>query len=75
MTRPARNNDAALAAFLARKQEIDAMLARLADLSDDGFGVHPDHVTWGDAGTLGHHAELLRRICDAAFGEGEHAGS
>lgn len=74
MTRPAPSNDAALAAFLARKAEIDAMLGRLQALSDDHFGAEPDRVTWGEVGTLGHYAELLKRITDAAFKEGEFAG-
>lgn len=75
MTRPARSNDAALSAFLSKKAEIDAMLARLADLSDDHFGADPDRITWGEVGTLGHYAELLKRIADAAFNEGEHASA
>jgi hypothetical protein len=49
------------------------MLTRLQALSDDHFGVAPDEVTWGDVGTLEHHAELLKRINDMAFREGEHA--
>jgi hypothetical protein len=68
-----KSNDDALAAFVARKTEIDAMLSRLQALSDDHFGVAPDEVTWGDVGSLGHHAELLKRITDMAFNEGEHA--
>ena len=68
-----RSNEDALAAFVQRKAEIDAMLARLQALSDDHFGVAPDEVTWGHVGTLEHHAELLKRITDMAFGEGEHA--
>ena len=68
-----KSNDDALAAFVARKTEIDAMLTRLRALSDDHFGVAPDEVTWGDVGTLEHHAELLKRINDMAFREGEHA--
>jgi hypothetical protein len=68
-----KSNDDALAAFVARKAEIDAMLTRLQALSDDHFGVAPDEVTWGDVGSLGHHAELLKRITDMAFNEGEHA--
>jgi hypothetical protein len=62
-----------LAAFVQRKVEIDAMLTRLQALSDDHFGIAPDEVTWGDVGSLGHHAELLKRITDMAFNEGEHA--
>ena len=67
------NQEKALAAFVARKTEIDAMLSRLTALSDDHFGVGPEEVTWGDVGTLGHHADLLKRVTDMAFGEGEHA--
>ena len=63
----------ALDAYMARKAEIDTMLARLTALSDDHFGVGPDEVTWGDVGTLAHYAKLLKRITDSAFKEGEHA--
>jgi hypothetical protein len=69
----AKSNDDALAAFVVRKAEIDAMLTRIQTLSDDHFGVLPDDVTWGDVGSLGHYAELLKRITDMAFNEGEHA--
>ncbi|MBM9595831.1 hypothetical protein JM664_15160 [Rhodobacteraceae bacterium MCCB 386] len=58
---------------MAKKAEIDAMLARLHSLSDEHFRVHPDELTWTDVGTLGHYAELLRRIIDCAFREGDHA--
>ena len=57
----------------ATKAEIDAMLDRLKNLSDDHFGYAPDDINWGHVGTLGHYAELLNRITDAAFKEGEHA--
>ena len=69
----ARNQQAALNAFIGKKVEIDEMLARLQALSDDHFDIHPDEVSWGDVGTLEHHAGLLKRITDSAFGEGEHA--
>ena len=68
-----KSNDDALAVFVSKKAEIDAMLGRLQGLSDDHFGVGPDEVTWGDVGSLGHYAELLKRITDMAFNEGEHA--
>ncbi len=64
-------NEKALAAFVAKKTEIDKMLARLMNLSSDHFNASPDTINWGDVGTLGHHADLLRRITDAAFNEGE----
>jgi hypothetical protein len=68
-----RSNQDALATFVQKKAEIDAMLARLQALSDEHFGIAPDEVTWSDVGSLGHHAELLKRITDMAFHEGEHA--
>jgi len=69
----ARNREAALSAFIAKKAEIDIMLARLASLSDDHFNCHPDEVSWGHVGSLEHYASLLKRITDSAFGEGEYA--
>ena len=68
-----RNQDAALQKFLARKVEIDTMLAWLQALSDDHFNVDPEAVNWGHVGTLERYAELLRQITDSAFKEGEHA--
>jgi hypothetical protein len=68
-----RSNEQALAAFVSKKAEIDTMLARLQALSDDHFGYSPDAITWSHAGTLEHYAELLKRITDMAFHEGEHA--
>ena len=72
MTKP-RSTESALDAFMAKKVEIDAMLDRLKSLSDEHFNLGPDEINWGHVGTLGHYAELLKRITDAAFNEGEHA--
>jgi hypothetical protein len=69
-----RSNDDALAAFVARKAEIDTMLARLQALSDDHFNYSPDEIRWDHVGTLGYYAELLKRVTDSAFHEGDHAG-
>ena len=63
----------ALDAYIAKKAEIDTMLTRLKALSDDHFNVAPDDIDWGHVGTLAHYAELLKRITDSAFKEGEHA--
>ena len=71
--RIARSSEDALAAFVSKKAEIEAMLTRLQALSDDHFGYAPDDVTWSHVGTLEHYAELLERITDSAFNEGEHA--
>jgi hypothetical protein len=68
-----RSRQDALAAFVARKAEIDAMLARLQALSDDHFGLGPDEVTWGHVTLLANYAELLKRITQRAFKEGEYA--
>jgi len=62
----------ALDAFMARKTEIDALLARLQALSDEHFNLSPDSIHWGHVGDLSHYAKLLRQITDAAFKEGEH---
>jgi hypothetical protein len=69
----AKSKEQALAAFVSKKAEIDAMLTRLQTLSDDHFNYNPDEVNWGHVGTLAHYAELLKRVTDSAFKEGEHA--
>jgi hypothetical protein len=72
--RKPRDNSSALAAFIARKAEIDTILARLVALSGEHFNCTPDAVTWADVCTLGSYREGLRLVTDAAFHEGEHAG-
>ena len=69
----AKSKAEALAAFVSKKAEIDAMLSRLQALSDDHFNYSPDEITWDHVGTLGYYAELLKRVTDSAFKEGEHA--
>jgi hypothetical protein len=69
----AKSKEQALAAFVSRKAEIDAMLTRLQAFSDDHFGYAPDDVSWDHVGTLEHYAELLKRVTDSAFKESEHA--
>jgi hypothetical protein len=68
-----KSNDDALAAFVQKKAEIDAMLIRLQALSDEHFNYSPDEIDWGHVGSLGYYAELLKRVTDSAFHEGEHA--
>jgi hypothetical protein len=63
----------ALAACVQKKTEIDAMLSRLQALSDEHFNYSPDEIRWDHVGTLGYYAELLKRVTDSAFHEGEHA--
>jgi hypothetical protein len=68
-----KTNDAALAAFIAHKAEIDAMLERLAALSADHSFISPEDVNRGHVGTLDHYHAHLHEITDMAFREGEHA--
>ena len=63
----------ALDAYIAKKIEIDTMLDRLKALSEEHFGYSPEEINWGHAGTLAHYAEVLKRITDSAFNEGENA--
>ena len=69
----AKSKEEALAAFVSKKAEIDTMLTRLQALSDDHFNYSPDEIDWGRVGNLGYYAELLKRVTDSAFKEGEHA--
>ncbi len=64
MTTTQKASEAALAAFVAGKTEIDALLARVAAASDDHFGTNPERVTWGDAGSLGFVTERLKEITE-----------
>ncbi len=70
---PRRTQQSAIEAFIVRKTEIDAMLERLTNLSNEHFGISPDEINWSHVGTLAHYAELLKRITDSAFKEGEYA--
>ena len=68
--------DAALDAFIEKKAEFNALIARLAALSEDHFfGAEPEEINWGHVGALAEWTALLRRVADAAFGEGEHAAT
>jgi hypothetical protein len=71
--RKSPENGEALAAFIAGKTEIDAILARLAALSTDHFNRSPTDVTWADVGTLGGYLKGLCEVSEAAFQEGEYA--
>ena len=69
----AKSREEALAAFVSKKAEIDSMLDRIKALSDDHFGYAPDDISWDHVGTLGYYAEMLKRVTDSAFKEGECA--
>ncbi len=69
--RKAADKAQALDAFIAKKAEFDAMLERLRTLSGEHFNWTPDEINWGHVGTMAHYAEMLKRITDSAFKEGE----
>jgi hypothetical protein len=69
----AKSREQAIAAFVSKKAEIDTMLERIRALSDDHFNYSPDEITWDHVGTLGYYAEMLKRVTDKAFKEGECA--
>ena len=50
-------NDAALAAFIARKAGIVAALERIRAASDDHFFTSLDDVNWGHVTALAEHVE------------------
>ena len=64
MTDTTKTNDAALAAFMRAKAELDALLARITAASADHVGTTPDRVTWGDAGSLGFVTERPKEITE-----------
>ena len=68
-----KNQPQALEAFIAKKIEIDDMLARLQALSDEHFNAQPDEINWGHVGTLEHYASQLKELTDSAFGEAEYS--
>jgi hypothetical protein len=61
------DNNASLAAFIARKSEIDTILARLAALSADHFNRATDDVSWADVGTQGYARRTPQNSGNAAF--------
>jgi len=67
-----KTNAATLDAFIASKNKIDAMLARLAAHSADHFGYSPEDLNWGHVGTLDDYRGRLREITEMALREGEH---
>lgn len=56
------SKEAALDAFMGKKCEIDDLLAKIQEMSDDHFCVHPDSVNWGHVGTLEFYVNILRQI-------------
>jgi hypothetical protein len=56
----------ALAAFIARKSEIDRLLEYLQAYSHDHLNLAPEEVHWGHVGELDDWLACLRRIAKLA---------
>ena len=56
-----RSSQDALAAFVQKKAEIDAMLTRLQARSADHFGYGPDEITWSHLWTAPAMQGEIRR--------------
>ena len=66
--------DTAAESIQMRHFRIDMALQRLTrhyDKEQQNF--NPEKIHWGHDGDLGHIEELLQRITDVVFKEGEHA--
>jgi hypothetical protein len=68
--RKASDNSQALAAFVARKSEIAAILARLTRLSNDHFDAIPEEINWADVGTLDSYGTVQTLGGSCRFGKG-----
>ena len=56
----------AAASFLAKKVQIDELLAQLQARSADHFGVDPDQIHWGHVGDVSRLLDLLTEASRAA---------
>jgi hypothetical protein len=70
----ARNQQASLDAFLAKKAEFDGLLAELQQASADHFGADPEAVLWAEAAWLTDATAKLKQIADQHFRRGEFTG-
>ena len=70
----ARNQQASLAAFLAKKAEFDGLLAELQQASADHFGADPEAVLWAETAWLTDATAKLKQIADQHSRRGEFAG-
>jgi hypothetical protein len=73
MHRSARDTRKAIDAFIAKKAEIDAMLARISKLSEDHFGADPDKVHWAMSETSRTMPDTSGASPTPPSGRGEHA--
>lgn len=58
--------ETALDAFIAKKAEVDALLAKLQAASSNHFDVDPENIHWGHVGDLNRLAQLLKEAAREA---------
>lgn len=51
-------------ALIASKKQIDDMLAKIQNSSDDHFGADPDTMNWGHTGTVQYVEQELAKITE-----------
>jgi len=66
------NQERSVEAFTDAKMRFDALLAELAQASEDHFGADPETVLWGDAAWLSDATAKLKDIADQHFRRGEY---
>ncbi|QNN99797.1 hypothetical protein P67b_00038 [Ruegeria phage Tedan] len=66
-------NDKAIRTWMKHKVAIDTALERLTKHSAEMFETNPDDLHWGHVGDLARIEELLTKITDVTFEEGECA--
>ena len=67
------NQERSVEAFSDQKMRFDALLAELAQASEDHFGADPDATLWGETTWLQDANEKLQEIADQHFRRGEYA--
>lgn len=67
------NQGKSLAAFLAQKERMEALLAELQEACANHFDADPEAVLWGEESELRHANSKLQDIADSFARRGEYA--
>lgn len=67
------NKENAAEIYIKRVSEIQEMLTKLKNTTEEFFERDPYLVNWGHVGDVNYIADQLREICDRVYKEGEHA--
>lgn len=69
----AQTKETALDSFVQKKLNIDHMLNRIQQASNEHFSAHPDAISWADVGSVAEVEAKLKQITGFLFQEGEYA--